>query len=400
MVSVLFVDDSATGLKVMRDSFDGPALGWDVDFAPSPGAALELMDDSPVNAVVASSRLMGMSTADFFRLTKATYPETARIALSDPGDRGGMLSALPVANQCLSKACDPEVLARVVEKTSRLQKELFNADTRRVVADMGPLPSLPENLMALDNALSDDNCSLGDVADIISRDVALVAKVLTLVNSSFFGLRTQIADIRQAVAYLGIETLRDFAMASEAFGTFAKNPLLSESWLAAFNNHAMSVADIAGRLVRTSAAQCGASVAGMLHDIGELVVAQQDPAVLDAVAEDITRGVRADDAEHRHIGLSVPIIGAYLLSEWGMGHYIVEAIAYQREERPGPHRDPELSDVLHAADYAAMRTAVPIDLTSPTPGAGKRVPWTCPSARAEIAPEHLERVGLLGALHF
>lgn len=257
MVSVLFVDDNIDGLRLLRETFAQAGSSWETSFVAGPGLALEKMEGAPVDAVVASTRLSGMSTAEFFKLTKSAYPRTARIALSDPGDRGAMLSALPVVNQCLSKACGPEVLARVVDKTTKLQDLLFNPATRRVLSGIGPLPSLPSNLLALDTALSDEECSLGHVADVISRDVALVAKVLKLVNSSFFGLRSQVNDVRQAVAYLGVETLRDFAMASEAFSAFTKNPAVSDSWLASFNAHAISVADIAGRLVRTTLAQCG-----------------------------------------------------------------------------------------------------------------------------------------------
>lgn len=400
MVSVLFVDDNIDGLRLLRETFAQAGSSWETSFVAGPGLALEKMEGAPVDAVVASTRLSGMSTAEFFKLTKSAYPRTARIALSDPGDRGAMLSALPVVNQCLSKACGPEVLARVVDKTTKLQDLLFNPATRRVLSGIGPLPSLPSNLLALDTALSDEECSLGHVADVISRDVALVAKVLKLVNSSFFGLRSQVNDVRQAVAYLGVETLRDFAMASEAFSAFTKNPAVSDSWLASFNAHAISVADIAGRLVRTTLAQCGASVAGMLHDIGELVVAQRDPALLQAVAADVENGCPADEAETRHIGTTVPVIGGYLLSVWGVGHHIVEAVTYQRDERAGPPRDPELADVLRAADYTATRSIVTLDPpTASATGASAGHYWTCQSGRAELDAGYMERVGLLSALN-
>lgn len=399
MVSVLFVDDDIDALKSLREAFSTSRWGWEPQFAPGGGPALEKMESAPVDAVVAASRLTGMSTAELFTLTKATYPKTARIALSDPGDRGAMLSTLPVANQCLSKACGPEVLARVVEKTTQLQELLFNPLTRRVVSGIGPLPSLSANLVALDSALADEEVSLGHVADIIGRDVALVGKILRLVNSSFFGLRTQIHDVRQAVAYLGVETLRDFALASEAFSSFTHNPALSQSWLTTFNAHALSVADLSSRLVRTSLAQCSASVAGMLHGIGDLVVAQRDPMVLQAVASDIAQGTPPGVAETLHIGTTIPVIGAYLLSVWGVGHHIVEAVAYQRDHRAGAPRDPELSDVVRAADYTASRCVLTLDPPPATPLALSQGPlWSCASGQAEPDLEYLVTVGLVGPL--
>lgn len=214
MVSVLFVDDTEVGLRSLRDTFSIGAESWDTAFVPGADVALYMMGERPVDAVVASARLSGMSTADFLRLTKLRYPRIARIASSNPGDRGAMLSTLPVANQCLSKSCGIDVLARAVEHTTQLQGMLFSEATQGLVDEVGALPSLPANLMAVDAALSNENSSLGQIADIMSGDVAMVAKVLQLVNSSFFGLRAEIRDLRQAVAYLGVETLRDFALAS------------------------------------------------------------------------------------------------------------------------------------------------------------------------------------------
>jgi DNA-binding NarL/FixJ family response regulator len=93
------------------------------------------MAERPVDAVVASTRLSGVSAANFLRMAKVQFPKTARIALSNPGDRGAMLSALPVANQCLSKACGPLVLASAVEHTTKLQRRLFSEATQRMVAE-------------------------------------------------------------------------------------------------------------------------------------------------------------------------------------------------------------------------------------------------------------------------
>jgi HD-like signal output (HDOD) protein len=373
MVSVLFVDDTEVGLRSLRDTFSIGIESWDTAFVPGADVALYMMGERPVDAVVASARLSGMSTADFLRLTKLRYPRIARIALSNPGDRGAMLSTLPVANQCLSKSCGIDVLARAVEHTTQLQGMLFSDATQGLVAEVGALPSLPANLMAVDAALSNENSSLGQIADIMSGDVAMVAKVLQLVNSSFFGLRAEIRDLRQAVAYLGVETLRDFALASAVFRAFAPSPLLPGDWLARFNAHSLAVADIMGQLVRTSAAKCEANVSGTLHDVGELIVAERAPEKLLEIAGDVTRGASPDEAEVRHLGTTYPVIGGYLLSMWGIGHNVIEAVARQREMWAGAPREPGLADVIRVADHMAA---------SPLPDSADQEPVTAESALA------------------
>jgi len=376
MVSVLFVDDTEVGLRSLRDTFSIGAESWDTAFVPGADVALYMMGERPVDAVVASARLSGMSTADFLRLTKLRYPRIARIALSNPGDRGAMLSTLPVANQCLSKSCGIDVLARAVEHTTQLQGMLFSDATQSLVAEVGALPSLPASLMAVDAALSNENSSLGQIADIMSGDVAMVAKVLQLVNSSFFGLRAEIRDLRQAVAYLGVETLRDFALASAVFRAFTPSPLLPTDWLARFNAHSLAVADIMGQLVRTSAAKCEANVSGTLHDVGELIVAERAPEKLLEIAGDVTGGASPDEAEVHHLGTTYPVIGGYLLSMWGIGHNVIEAVARQREMWAGAPREPGLADVIRVADHMAA---------SHLPAAADQEPVTAEGAVARNA---------------
>lgn len=408
MVSVLFVDDDAAVLRALRETYDGRGYqDWETVFVPGADAALEAMAARPVDAVVASTRLLGMGAPSLLRLTKQQYPKTARIALSEPGDRSAMLGALALANQCLSKACSSEVLAKVVRRTTRLQGKLFSDATRRVVAEVGTLPSLPSRMAELDAALANEECSLGEIADIMSGDVAMVAKVLHLVNSSFFGLRARINDLRQAVAYLGVETLRDFALAGAAFRAFVPSPLLPDGWLLNFEAHSLAVADISGQLVRTSLAQCEANVAGMLHDIGELVVADRAPAKVMAVADDVSAGMSPDEAETHHIGTTYPVIGGYLLSLWGTGYHLVEAITCQREVWQGTARDPELADVVRVADYLAAHASPDRDdaREAVTDRAGAKGRKDLTPARVyqsstlmDLDEDYQDRVGLLGAV--
>jgi HD-like signal output (HDOD) protein len=238
----------------------------------------------------------------------------------------------------------------------------------------------------------------------MSGDVAMVAKVLQLVNSSFFGLRAEIGDLRQAVAYLGVETLRDFALASAVFRAFTPSPLLPGDWLARFNAHSLAVADIMAQLVRTSAAKCEANVSGTLHDIGELIVAERAPEKLLEIASDVRAGASPDEAEVRHVGTTYPVIGGYLLSMWGLGHNVIEAVARQREIWAGPPREPALADVIRVADHmAGSELAAAVDEKLPAVGStlagdAVAVPVCQSSTAIGIDENYQEHVGLLGVV--
>ena len=278
MVSVLFADEDRGALDDLRKMCAERCHDWVPTFVRGGAAALARMESAPVDAVVAGGRLVDMDGPAFLRRAKVTKPETVRISLTSAGDPGAAMRSLPVAHQCITKPFEAEVLIQAVDRATDLQALLNSVATRRMLGQVGDLPSLPDNLAALDAALCDEEASLGDVAKIVTRDVAMSAKVLQLVNSSFVGLRSTVRDLRQAVAYLGVETLRSLTITTEVFRVFNPSELLPGDWMERFNEHSLEVAEIAGRLVRTSAAQYEASVAGLLHDVGELVVADRAPS--------------------------------------------------------------------------------------------------------------------------
>jgi HD-like signal output (HDOD) protein len=190
---------------------------------------------------------------------------------------------------------------------------------------------------------------------------------------------------------------------------FRPSEILTDGWLATFSAHAVAVADTASQLVRTSVGQCEASVAGTLHNIGELVVAERVPAKLLAIADDVAAGSSPDDAEIAHLGTTYPVIGGYLLSQWGIGYNVVEAITCQREAWAGPARGPALGDVVRLADYlvanhltAAEQDASLLSQAGPAKQLSSNDRASAPVCQAsrliEADEEYQERVGLLGAV--
>ena len=102
------------------------------------------------------------------------------------------------------------------------------------------------------------------MADVVAHDVAMSAKILRLVNSSFFGLRSQVGDLGQAVAYLGVENIRNLAFVTEAFRAFVPGIGLPSDWMSRFTDHSLAVSRIAAQVVNSRSAQYEATVVGML----------------------------------------------------------------------------------------------------------------------------------------
>jgi HD-like signal output (HDOD) protein len=198
------------------------------------------------------------------------------------------------------------------------------------------LPAAPKTYIALNEALMRPNCAVSDVVRIIERDVGLCAKMLQLVNSAFFGLPRRISSLDEAVTYIGTSTIKNLAMALEAFAAASKSCGLSGPDLAALQNHSLLAGQIARRIHSGDKTKAEESfLAGVLHEVGWLV------------GVDIPVKASGPPAVDR------ALLGAYLLGLWGLPHPIIEAVAYHQDPQLLPHADFELVDVLYLAHYLA-----------------------------------------------
>src|ERR1019366_4362047 len=113
--------------------------------------------------------------------------------------------------------CNAAELQATIERVCTLQDILSTPEIRRVVGAVGELPSLSSTYTSLTQAVRNPNTSMTQVSDIIEQDVAMAAKVLQLVNSAFYGLAQNVTSLQSAVSYLGMETIKNLALASETF---------------------------------------------------------------------------------------------------------------------------------------------------------------------------------------
>jgi HD-like signal output (HDOD) protein len=206
------------------------------------------------------------------------YPAIVRIVLSGPQEMEGALRAVPVAHQFLLKPCDPDMLRVAVERATSPSNILSNKLLANLVGSVQDLPVLPRTYLAPKQKLAEPDASIRDVVRIVDQDVAISAKILQLVNSAFFGLPREVSSVRTAVGVLGIDTLQNLVLSAGVFTIFdglAKLPGFSCAELQA---HSQLTAKIAGQIPASAHVRGVAVVAGLLHDVGKLVLATRAPA--------------------------------------------------------------------------------------------------------------------------
>ena len=365
MRRVLFVDDELRFLEGLQRMLRSQRHEWEMAFAPSGHAALALMEASPFDVIVSDLRMPGMDGGALLTRVRAAYPQVVRIILSDHTELPTALQLVPVAHQFLAKPCDAEMLRVAIERACHLKALLHDESIRRMVGGLGELPTLPRTYQALTLALANPDTPLHHIAQIVELDVGLSAKILQLVNSAFFGMARSITNIQNAVNYLGISTLKSLVLSVEIFRVFAPKRAVEGFSLESLQRHARLTAYIAARLPVPKHLVEIATVAGMLHDVGKLILAWKLPQRFEELlAERQEEQCPLYKVEEREYGFSHAEIGAYLLGLWGLPYAVVEAVALHHAPNRTAHRTFDAASAVYIANLLAKEQ----DSSYPSPG--------------------------------
>ncbi|MBK9067169.1 MAG: HDOD domain-containing protein [Gemmatimonadetes bacterium] len=369
MRRILFVDDEPRILEGLRRMLHGERGHWDLRFAGSGAAALAELAREPADVVVTDMRMPGMDGAELLARVATVAPDAIRIVLSGQTDDLASTRTVPVAHQFLTKPCQAQVLREVVERACALRELLASPGLRRLIGTVDTLPSVPAIWHELGRVLGDPASSVGQLAEIIEQDAGLSARVLHLVNSAFFGQRRQVTSVAQATSLLGTGLIRSLALAQHVFSTGFTATAVGCT-VEAEQAHGLAVARLARALPGDAALAETAFSAGLLHDVGKLILATRLPqAFADDLRQSRALQVPLHDIELRRAGVTHAEVGAYLLGLWGLPHPVLEAVAHHHRPGrviPGDRRvvlAVHVADALiHERDEGAGRAAARLDL--------------------------------------
>jgi HD-like signal output (HDOD) protein len=351
---ILFVDDESKILDGLKRMLHADRKRWDMHFAVGGEAALKACDEASFDVVISDMRMPGMDGATLLRHIRERFPETARIILSGYSEITLATRSVLVAHRFLAKPCNASELQATIERVCTLQDVLCTPEIRKVIGTVGTLPSLSSSYSALTQALGRPDTSIGTVAAILSHDIAMSAKVLQLVNSAFFGLAQTITSLQNAASYLGMETIKNLALVSEAFKVFVPDSRIPQTAIEAIQRQAQVTAAIAVVLPADPKTRDVTVLSALLHDVGRLVLASKLPDQFSAVvARTRERGCEPFEAEEEILGTSHAEIGAYLLGLWGLPNLAVEAIAHHHHPDRIPHSGFDSSVALYVAGLLA-----------------------------------------------
>ncbi|TFH64801.1 MAG: HDOD domain-containing protein [Candidatus Zixiibacteriota bacterium] len=223
------------------------------------------------------------------------------------------------------------------------------------------LPSPPLVFTQITKVINDPKTSVKDISAVMSEDAAMSAKVLRLSNSAFYGARSEITGIRQAILVLGLEAVKSLVLSSSVFDMF-KSQKLDTNFQDAFWRHSLATA-LAGRILiqQHHSLSCYdpevAFSAGLLHDIGKLIICCFMPADHKQVRQQLQDQRLSDyQAEEYVLGYPHTLIGSTLAQNWKLPASIHEAIEFHHSPSDPTDEDGKYSSVIHVADYLARLT--------------------------------------------
>lgn len=354
------MDDRVKELKGLHSVLQRQCRHWELTFVQSGSEALNRLESGGFDIVVADLEQAEMDGVSLLTEVKQRFPFVTRLLWSPGGGRG--LTYPEVAHHFLAGPCDANTLRIAIERTCALHGFLAEPRVRALVGPTDRLPSPPPVYVELSTAAADPRSGLADMARIVSRDPAVSAKVLQVVNSAYFGLREPVASIQQAVAYLGSELLKALVLTTGIFGSLS-GLKIKEFSLERFQTLAFLCARLARRISPDRRRGEEAFTAALLHNVGQLVLARSYPHRYAEVLKSLP-GLPVCEAEAGVFGLTHAEVGAYVLASWGLPLDLVEAVAYHHRTELFLLGDLTVPASLHVADAMVTELLDPENGTS------------------------------------
>ncbi|MBI3410179.1 MAG: HDOD domain-containing protein [Planctomycetes bacterium] len=360
--SILFVDDEPNILSGLRRMLRSQRHAWAMEFAESGPAAIAMLERGRFDAIVSDMRMPGMTGLQLLEEVRKRFPHVVRIMLTGQCDEESAMRALRVSHRMLNKPCDAEFLKATVADVFSFNDLLGNETLVRLVNSKERLPSMPALYTAVLKELDSVEPSLDKIGELICRDLAMYAKIIHVANCCFFGLPTQIDSPKQAIQVLGLEMLRVLVLAVGIFASF-REPAGAFS-LEGLWDHSMLTSALAREIARSEHLGPGAvehtAVAGLLHDVGKLVLVESMPeAYRDLLVRAAATQKLPWEAEREELGASHAEVGACLLNLWGFPMGVIEAIAWHHRPSACPRIALGPLTAVHVANVLTVQNEAP-----------------------------------------
>lgn len=224
--------------------------------------------------------------------------------------------------------------------------ENLRTERKGLLLAVKDLPTLPVVLKDVSKLLEDPHSSTQQVAKFISRDQVLSAKVLKMVNSPVYGFPGRISTIQHALVLLGYNVIRGLIISTSVFELMTKS--MTGLW-----DHSVGCAMACGVIAREAGFKEPEeyAVAGLLHDLGKVIVALQLPKAKDEVDGVVQQeDLLYLEAEKKILGFGHDWVNAWVADHWNLPLNLKIGISGHHRPASAQHF-PKMACVVHVGDF-------------------------------------------------
>lgn len=359
--SILFIDDEPNILQGLQRNLRKMRDEWDMTFVGSGGLALDYIASNPVDLVLTDMRMPVMDGAELLTKVAKSSPRTIRFVLSGQTDQEESIRLVEICHQFLTKPCNIDLFVHRAQRALALRDILPDDDLQSQVTGLTELPSQPAVYDEIVKEFSFSEPSVEKIAALISQDIALTAKLLKIAAWEFFNTGRSTPGLTQAVEILGMKRVealvRTSGVVKKYEGSDTGGISLEDLW-----NHGSICAILSQAIAKAEGFDPktieSTFVAGLVHDIGRLLLAASEPEKYKTVLAGAANpdGKEGSLAEAKAFRATHATIGAYLVGLWGFPEAIIRAVAYHHTPLDCPDQDFGVLTVLHAAEGFSFET--------------------------------------------
>lgn len=324
--------DKKPGLLVVGDDFAWLAGHQEINGRPlyvvlMPDDADRTLSTSQMDGVVVGYRDFQRSL-EVVKDLAAVYPSVTYVLRADPAETKGLTLTHPV----LPRTHSVDVMGDTLLTTFALLEWRKDEAFAKLFSQIRVLPTLPALYTQITAALQQEDSSLETIADLISREPAVTAKLLQFVNSPLFSLKQRVTSVSEAAGFFGMSRLRSLVLATSLFAQFDESKCPSFS-LEKFTAQSIQIAAWAATIsaVEADSKQLGemAFTAGLLHNFGVFLLAANLPDGYDQVLRTAKeQRVSIARAERLTYGVTHAELAGFILASWGLPFPIVNAVGF------------------------------------------------------------------------
>lgn len=226
-------------------------------------------------------------------------------------------------------------------------------DLDSFIRSLDEIPVLPEVVIELNKLLQSEDVLIDEVSAMVEKDAGLTAKILRLANSSYYGLSYHVDTLPRALTVLGLNTVRNLAMALALHGVIGNDPAEREEVVGLWG-HSLGTAVSSKALIsaKTPKLEEKAFLCGLLHDIGKVVLYKNFRKEMERIWDIIKAGGEEEEIERMTFGFSHSEVGGALSRKWHFPEELTEAIIKHASNEGIRRRDPLMVSV-HAGNQIA-----------------------------------------------